>query len=421
VLPLKFIRENIELVKSKTKSKNNEIDFDIIINLDLNRRQLISTVENLKSDRNSFSKKIGQFKKEGKDVSEVLINMKNTSKEIKELDVQLKEINNKLDNLLLYIPNLFHDSVPIGNTENDNLLIKEWGEIPKFNFKPKDHLELGENLNLFDFKRASKMSGTGFPLYIGKGAKLERGIIQFMLDLHSDEHGYTELFPPFLTNREATQTTGQLPKFEEDMYYIPSDDLFCISTAEVPVTNIHKDEILKEDELTKKYVAYSACFRREAGSYGKDTRGLLRVHQFNKVELVKFAKPNESYNELEKLLQNAEKVLQLLNIPYRIVTLCSGDLSFSAAKCYDIEIWASGTNKWLEVSSCSNFESFQARRGNIRFRRNETGKLEYVHTINGSGVATPRLVAALLENNQNEDGTITIPKVLHRYLNMTQL
>ncbi len=421
MLPLKFIRENIELVKSKTKSKNNEIDFDIIINLDLNRRQLISTVENLKSDRNSFSKKIGQFKKEGKDVSEVLINMKNTSKEIKELDVQLKEINNKLDNLLLYIPNLFHDSVPIGNTENDNLLIKEWGEIPKFNFKPKDHLELGENLNLFDFKRASKMSGTGFPLYIGKGAKLERGIIQFMLDLHSDEHGYTELFPPFLTNREATQTTGQLPKFEEDMYYIPSDDLFCISTAEVPVTNIHKDEILKEDELTKKYVAYSACFRREAGSYGKDTRGLLRVHQFNKVELVKFAKPNESYNELEKLLQNAEKVLQLLNIPYRIVTLCSGDLSFSAAKCYDIEIWASGTNKWLEVSSCSNFESFQARRGNIRFRRNETGKLEYVHTINGSGVATPRLVAALLENNQNEDGTITIPKVLHRYLNMTQL
>ncbi|MBC8197457.1 MAG: serine--tRNA ligase [Candidatus Marinimicrobia bacterium] len=421
MLPLKFIRENIEFVKSKTKSKNTEIDFDIILNLDLTRRKLINSVENLKSDRNSFSKKIGKLKKEGKDVSEVLINMKNTSTEIKDLDIQLKEINNKLDNLLLYIPNLCHESVPTGNSENDNLLIKEWGEIPKFDFKPKDHLELGENLNLFDFKRASKMSGTGFPLYVGKGAKLERGIIQFMLDLHSDEHGYTELFPPFLTNREATQTTGQLPKFEEDMYYIPSDDLFCISTAEVPVTNIHKDEILKEDELTKKYVAYSACFRREAGSYGKDTRGLLRVHQFNKVELVKFTKPEESYNELEKLLQNAEKVLQLLNIPYRIVTLCSGDLSFSAAKCYDIEIWASGTNKWLEVSSCSNFESFQARRGNIRYRNNETGKLEFVHTINGSGVATPRLVAALLENNQNEDGTITIPKVLHRYLNMTQL
>ena len=421
MLPLKFIRENIEFVKSKTKSKNTEIDFDIILNLDLTRRKLINSVENLKSDRNSFSKKIEKLKKEGKDVSEVLINMKNTSTEIKDLDIQLKEINNKLDNLLLYIPNLCHESVPTGNSENDNLLIKEWGEIPKFDFKPKDHLELGENLNLFDFKRASKMSGTGFPLYVGKGAKLERGIIQFMLDLHSDEHGYTELFPPFLTNREATQTTGQLPKFEEDMYYIPSDDLFCISTAEVPVTNIHKDEILKEDELTKKYVAYSACFRREAGSYGKDTRGLLRVHQFNKVELVKFTKPEESYNELEKLLQNAEKVLQLLNIPYRIVTLCSGDLSFSAAKCYDIEIWASGTNKWLEVSSCSNFESFQARRGNIRYRNNETGKLEFVHTINGSGVATPRLVAALLENNQNEDGTITIPKVLHRYLNMTQL
>jgi seryl-tRNA synthetase len=421
LLSLKFIRENLETVKSKTLAQNSDVDFDYIIKLDKNRRELIVKTDELKSEKNSISKNIGILKKNGEDISEVLRNMKNNSEDIKRLDEEIKEIDNNLENILLYVPNIFHDSVPIGNSEEENILIKEWGSPIKFNFSPKDHVELGENLHLFDFKRAAKMSGSGFPLYTGIGAKLERGIIQFMLDLHTEEHGYYELFPPFLTNREATQTTGQLPKFEDDMYHIQSDDLFCISTAEVPVTNIHKDEILKESELPKKYAAYSACFRREAGSYGKDTRGLLRVHQFNKVEMVKFVHPNESYNELEKLLKNAEKVLQLLNIPYRIVTLCTGDLSFSATKCYDIEIWAPGTNKWLEVSSCSNFESFQARRGNIRFRRGDTGKLDYVHTLNGSGVATPRLVASLLENNQNEDGTINIPEVLQPYIKLNKI
>ena len=421
MLSLKYIRENLELVKSKTLKQNININFDEIMNLDISRRELISKSDDLKSKKNTFSKSIGIMKKNGENISEVLINMKNNSEEIKNMDDKIKVIDDKITNLLLYIPNVFHDSVPIGNSENDNILIREWGTPKDFDFTPKDHIELGEDLSLFDFKRATKMSGSGFPLYTGLGAKFERCIIQFMLDLHTEKHGYTELFPPFLTTRSATQTTGQLPKFEEDMYYIQSDDLFCISTAEVPVTNIHKDEILNENDLPKKYAAYSACFRREAGSYGKDTRGLLRVHQFNKVEMVKFVHPDTSYDELESLLENAEKVLQLLNIPYRIINLCTGDLSFSAAKCYDIEIWAPGTGKWLEVSSCSNFESFQSRRGNIKFRRSDTGKLDFVHTLNGSGVATPRLVASIIENNQNIDGSVNVPDILKSYMKIDKI
>ncbi|MAJ44010.1 MAG: serine--tRNA ligase [Candidatus Marinimicrobia bacterium] len=421
MLSLKCIRENLSLVKSKTNIRNINIDFDKIIELDKSRRELITKSDDLKFEKNSFSKKIGIMKKNNENITEVLKSIKNNSDNIKELDDSIRLIDNEIENLLLYIPNVFHDSVPIGNSENDNVLIREYGKPREFKFTPKDHIELGTNLGLFDFKRATKMSGSGFPLYTGFGAKLERGIIQFMLDLHTEKHGYTELFPPFLTTRSATQTTGQLPKFEEDMYYIPSDDLFCISTAEVPVTNIHKDEILDEKDFPIKYVAYSACFRREAGSYGKDTRGLLRVHQFNKVEMVKFAHPDTSYNELDTLLGDAEKVLKLLNIPYRVIMLCTGDLSFSAAKCYDIEIWAPGTNQWLEVSSCSNFESFQAIRGDIKFRRSDTGKLDYVHTLNGSGVATPRLIASLIENNQNEDGSISIPEILQPYVKLEKI
>jgi seryl-tRNA synthetase len=313
---------------------------------------------------------------------------------------------------LLFIPNVYHDSVPIGQTEGDNELVREWGKKPQFNFTPLSHLELSEKYNLFDFKRATKMSGSGFPLYRGIGAKLERALINFMLNFHVEKHGYEELFPPFLTTREATTTTGQLPKFQDDMYHVAGDDLYCISTAEVPVTNIHRDEQLEEENFPYKYTAYSACFRREAGSYGKDTRGLLRLHQFNKVEMVQFVHPDTSYEILETLVNDAEDILQALGLHYRIVTLCTGDLSFSAAKCYDIELWAPGEDKYLEVSSCSNFESFQARRGNIRFRRSDTNKLDFVHTINGSGVATPRLMVALLETYQKADGSIEIPKVL---------
>jgi seryl-tRNA synthetase len=421
LLSLKYIKNNLDLVKIKTRNQNTDIDFDKLYSLDLERRRLISISDDLKSKRNLISKKISSMKKNNEDPSELLKNIKNNSSSIKEFDDSIRSTNKKIENLLLYIPNLYHDSVPIGNSEDDNLLVKSWGELKKFDFNPKDHLMIGNDLNLFDFNRAAKMSGSGFPLYTGVGAKLERSLIQFMLDIHTEKHGYFELFPPFLTNRIATQTTGQLPKFEDDMYHIKSDDLFCISTAEVPVTNMHKDEILNESELPKKYVAYSACFRREAGSYGKDTRGLLRVHQFNKVEMVKFSHPDNSYDELESLRKNAEYILKLLKIPYRVINLCSGDLSFSAAKCYDIEIWAPGTKRWLEVSSCSNFESFQARRGNIKFRRSDTGKLDFVHTLNGSGLATPRLVAAILENYQNSDYSVNIPDVLKSYMKQDKI
>lgn len=421
MLPIKYINENFEHVMSCSEKKGSKVNLESTIELDQTRKTLVGKADDMKAERNRFSKQIGLLKQQGDDITDSLIGMKKISNEIKSIDDQIREIEEKLHNELLYVPNVFHDSVPIGNSESDNQIIKEWGKAKEFNFSPMDHIEIGEAQKLFDFKRAVRMSGSGFPLYTGAGARLERGLIQFMLDLHTENHGYLELFPPFLTSRAATQTTGQLPKFEEDMYHIPGDDLFCISTAEVPVTNIHRDEILEEDRLPYCYTAYSACFRREAGSYGKDTRGLLRVHQFNKVELVRFAHPDQSYAELEVLLGHAEKVLQLLDIPYRIVALCSGDLSFAAAKCYDIEIWAPGTNRWLEVSSCSNFESFQARRGNIRFRRGDTGKLDYVHTLNGSGVATPRLMASLLENNQQKDGSVLIPEPLQDYVKFKKL
>jgi seryl-tRNA synthetase len=314
----------------------------------------------------------------------------------------------------MYIPNIIHETVPDGLSESDNVLIKEWGAKPSFSFKPLSHMEICEKLNLVDFKRGSKISGSAFPLYIDKGAKLERSLINFMLELHTD-NGYKEIFPPFLVSSQSPFTTGNLPKFKEDMYYIENDDLYCIPTAEVPVTNYYRDEIINEDKLTEKFVAYSACFRREAGSYGKDTKGLHRLHQFNKVELMKFSKPENSYDELESLLLDAESILQKLGLHYRVISLCSGDLSFSAAKCYDIEVWSPFEEKYLEVSSCSNFQSFQSQRGNIKYRRKKDNKSNFVHTLNGSGLATPRLMIALLETYQNKDSSVTIPDELFDY------
>jgi len=416
MLSLKFIRENIDLVKTSLKNKNSSVNINEIISLDVKRRKIIQKVENLKSERNQSSKSIADKKKSGEDTSNVILQMRAVSEKIKELDESLNHTDNSINEKLLYFPNLYHSSVPVGQNESANTFIRSYNEKPTFDFDVKDHITICEHLEFVDFKRAIKMSGSGFPLYTNMGAKLERALINFMLDFHVEKHGYSELFPPFLTTSDATRTTGQLPKFEEDMYKIPGDDLYCISTAEVPVTNIHRDEIISESELPKCYTAYSACFRREAGSYGKDTRGLLRVHQFNKVEMVKFVKPDDSYNELEKLVVDAEEILQALGLHYKIIELCTGDLSFSAAKCYDIEVWSPGENKYLEVSSCSNFEDFQARRGNIRYRKDSDQKVEFVHTLNGSGVATPRLVVALLETYQQEDGSILIPDILQPYM-----
>ncbi|MBC8479267.1 MAG: serine--tRNA ligase [FCB group bacterium] len=416
MLALKYIRENVSLVSKSAEMKKTKIDLDEILSLDSQRRGILQEVEELKASRNKASSLIAEKKRQGEDAADVILEMRQVSESIKKLDETLKSIEDKLENLLYYIPNVIHDSVPAGDNEEDNVFLRDWGSKPVKDFALKDHMELGESLELFDLKRATKISGSGFPLYTGNGARLERSLINFMLDFHTEEHGYKELFPPFLTSREATTTTGQLPKFEEDMYKIPTDDLYCISTAEIPVTNVHRNEILNEDDLPINYAAYSACFRREAGSYGKDTRGLLRVHQFNKVEMVKFVTQDSSYDELEILTGHAEAVLQKLGLHYRIVTLCGGDLSFSAAKCYDIEVWAPGMEKYLEVSSCSNFQDFQARRGNIRYRSKADNSLQFVHTLNGSGVATPRLMIALLETYQNADGSISIPPVLQKYM-----
>jgi seryl-tRNA synthetase len=419
MLDLKYIRENAELVKRGIENKNEKSRVDEILQLDEKRRSFILKGDELKSLRNSVSSRIPQMKKAGEDVTSVLAEMKRVSDEITGLDSELREIENQLDNILMYIPNLPHESTPVGKTAEDNIEVRRW--LPEgFNFEPKennvlDHIVLGKKLNILDFERGAKISGSGFPLYIGKGATLERALINFMLDYHLQNHGYQEVFPPFLVNRESMKGTGQLPKMEEDMYFIEKDDLFLIPTAEVPITNIYRNEILKESDLPIKYVGYSACFRREAGSYGKESKGFLRVHQFNKVEMVKFVKPQDSLNELELLVNDAEDILKELKIPYRILLLCTGDLSFSAAKCYDIETWSPAENRWLEASSCSTFENFQARRANIRFRNEETKKPEFLHTLNGSGLATSRLMVSLLENYQTPEGKIIVPKVLQKY------
>lgn len=415
MLDLKFIRENPEQVKKGLKHKGSTEDVDRVLRLDSERREILQKADKLKHERNQFSEQVSQLKKQGKDASALIEKTRAIGQEIKEIDERLKIIETELAEQLDRFPNLPHESVPIGKDSGDNVVVKAWGKIPEFDFEISDHLAIGERLDIFDFPRGGKISGRGFPVYKGMGARLERALLNFMLDLHSSEHGYREMFPPFMVNRASMRGTGQLPKLEEDMYLCEKDDLFLIPTAEVPITNLHRDEILEIEQLPLKYCAYSACFRREAGSWGKETRGFLRLHQFNKVELVKFTLPENSYQELELLLKDACRVLELLGLPYRVVELCTGDLSFAAARCYDIEIWSPAEKKWLEVSSCSNFEDFQARRMNIRFRRNATSRPEFVHTLNGSGVATPRLLVALLEVNQQEDGSINVPEVLRKY------
>ncbi|HOW42271.1 MAG TPA: serine--tRNA ligase [Candidatus Omnitrophota bacterium] len=415
MLDMRFIRENADLVKTALQKRNSKFDLDSVLRVDDDRRKVLGEVEALRARQNKANDEISALLKAKQDPKETIASMKEISRQINELEGQLALKEADLNKLLLTIPNVPHESVPVGAPDKA-VIVRNWGTPRQFDFKPQSHVELCENLDIVDFARATKISGSNFLLFKGWGAKLERALFNFMLDLHTSRHGYTEIFPPYLVNRKTMTGTGQLPKMEEDMYRLKDEDMFLIPTAEVPVTNIYGDEILNEDDLPRYLTAYTACFRREAGSYGKDTRGMMRVHQFDKVEMVKFVKPENSYAELETLVNNAETVLQLLGLPYRVVALSSQDISFAAAKCYDLEAWAPGTDKWLEVSSCSNFEGFQARRANIRFRRKDTKKVEFVHTLNGSGVALARTVIAILENYQQKDGSIIIPEVLRRYL-----
>ena len=415
MLSIDIIRNNPKEVEQGLARKGEKLLISEIIKLDESYRSDLAQANEMRAERNVASDKIARAKKLGENSDKAINAMRKLSQQIKVLEEKTQSSKNELDQLLLGLPNIPHESVPEGKDEKNNQLVREWGETLDRDFNIIAHLELGKALSLFDFERGAKISGSGFPLYTGKGAKLERALINFMLDFQTEQHGYMEIFPPFLVRPESAVTTGQLPKLADDMYASEKDDLWLIPTAEVPLTNIHQNEILSEDQLPINYTAYSPCFRREAGSYGKDTRGFLRVHQFNKVELVKFVKPENSYKELEKLVGQAEAILQSLGLKYRVIELCTGDLSFAAAKCYDLELWAPGEEKWLEVSSCSNFEEFQARRGNIRYRRNSDKQVEFVHTLNGSGVATPRLLVALLETYQNKDGTIAIPEPLQPY------
>lgn len=415
MLDAKFIRENLELVKKSLASRNDATSLDRFLAVDVERRSLLKEADALKQELNRVSKEIGKLKAEGKDLSEKSAGMKEVSQKIKDLDRQITLKDEELTNILLFIPNIPDASVPLGKCCDDNKEVRQWGKIPKFDFTPLSHVDLGEKLNIIDFERGAKLSGARFVLCKGLGARLERALINFMLDLHTKEHGYEEMLPPFLVNRASMTGTGQLPKFEQELFFCERDDLFLIPTAEVPVTNIHRDEILTEDKLPLKYTAYTPCFRREAGSYGQDTKGLIRLHQFNKVELVKFSHPENSFDELEKLTNNAEEVLKRLELPYRVIALCTGDMGFGSAKTYDIEVWVPSQDKYREISSCSNFTDFQARRANIKFRAKD-GKLKYVHTLNGSGLAVGRTVVAILENYQQKDGSILIPEVLRKYM-----
>lgn len=416
MLALQRIREDPDAVREASVNKKDPVDVDAILALDEERRGVIGEADRLKSKRNTVSKEIGRLKKEGGDASAAIAEMKEVSDSVKRLDERQRQIDEQLHELLIRVPNVPHDSVAHGESEADNRPVAQWGSPPELGFEPRDHLEIGSRLDIIDFPRGAKVSGTGFPVYKGQGALLERALINYMLDTHTARNGYREVFPPFLVNRESAFGTGQLPKSGEQMYLVGEDDLFCIPTAEVPVTNLHRDELLDAGSLPIRYCAYSACFRREAGSYGKDTKGFLRVHQFNKVELVKFVEPERSYEELESLRADAEGILRALGLHYRVVELCDADLSFAAAKCYDLEVWAPGEKKFLEVSSCSNFEDFQARRMNIRYRPSGGGKPVFVHTLNGSGVATARILVALLEQYQTERGTVAVPEVLRPYM-----
>ena len=418
MISIDVIRNNLDQLTIALSSKGYNENLDEAVELDSFIRKSLSTVNELRAERNKVSDQIALIKKKGGDAQGMIKSMREVGENIKKIENKIGISKEKLDDILLNVPNPPHNSVPIGNDEKENKVVSSWGEDISFNFDIKSHVEIGNQLGLFDFDQASKISGSGFPLYKSKGALLERGLINFMLDFQTNNNGYTEIFPPFLVNSTSALTTGNLPKFSEDMYHSEIDNLWLIPTAEVPITSYHRDQILSEKQLPKKYAAYSACFRREAGSYGKDTRGLLRVHQFNKVELVQFVNPNESYKVLEELTSHAEEILRSLKLKYRKVELCSGDLSFSAAKCFDLEVWSPAEEKWLEVSSCSNFEDFQARRGNIRYRKSSDEKVEFVHTLNGSGLATPRLMVALLETYQNKDGSVQVPDVLQDYLKL---
>lgn len=416
MLDIKFIRENKEIVKQALGDRNLKLDPEGLLRLDDSRRKILCELEALRAEKNKANDQISALLKEKKEAKAKIASMKGISEQIDGLEGKLKTTAAELEKVLFLVPNIPHSSIPRGDASH-NKLVRSWGEPPEFDFKPLTHIELSQRLDIIDFARAAKISGSNFVLYKGLGARLERALINFMLDLHTKKHGYSEVFPPFLVNRASMTGTGQLPKLEEDMYRLKDDDLFLIPTAEVPVTNIFRDEILDEKQLPVYYTAYTACFRREAGSYGRDTKGLNRVHQFDKVELVKFVRPQDSYDELEKLVNDAEEVLQVLGLPYRVVMLASGDLSFAASKCYDLEAYAAGSGKWLEVSSCSNFEDFQARRANIKFKGATAARgAQYVHTLNGSGIALARTVIALLENYQQKDGSVLIPQALRPYL-----
>lgn len=417
MLDVKFVRQNPDIVRRSLQNRRTEADLDRFLKLDEERRNLLFEVEKLKNLRNSESEEIARKKKAKEPADELIARMKEVSQQIKEMDEKINEVENSLEEILLTIPNIPDDSVPIGESDADNVEVRRWGEPTKFDFEPKPHWDIGKDLDILDFERARKITGSRFTVYKGAGARLERALINFMLDLHTQKHNYKEILPPFIVNRDSMTGTGQLPKFEEDAFKLANNnDYFLIPTAEVPVTNLHRDEILSKDNLPIYYVAYSGCFRAEAGSAGRDTRGLIRQHQFNKVELVKFTDVQSSMQELEKLTADAEEVLKLLGLPYRVVVLSTGDLGFSSAKTYDIEVWMPSYNRYVEISSCSNFKDFQARRARIQYRPEKGAKPVYVHTLNGSGLAIGRTTAAILENYQQSDGSVIIPEVLHEYM-----
>ncbi len=416
MLEIKFVRQNLEEIEKSLANRGETADLITFKDCDTRRKSLLLEIENLRHRRNVVSEKIAAIKKNGEDAEDLVTEMREVGGRIKTLDLHLTENEEKINQILFGLPNLPHASVPIGKDSSENPVLKKTGTPPDFDFEPLPHWTLGENLKILDFETASKITGARFPLYLGAGAKLERALINFMLDIHTTEHGYKEILPPFMVNRDSMTNTGQLPKFEADLFKLEGWDYFMVPTAEVPVTNIHKGEILDEDMLPILYTAHTPCFRSEAGSYGKDTRGLIRQHQFNKVELVKFTRPETSYDELETLLNNAEKILKYLGLPYQVINLCTGDLGFSAAKTYDIEVWMPAQGVYREISSCSNFESFQARRANIRFKRKGKKGTELVHTLNGSGLAVGRTFAAILENFQQADGSVIIPEALRPYM-----
>ncbi|GGK35846.1 serine--tRNA ligase [Caldalkalibacillus thermarum] len=417
MLDAKRLRTDFDQIKARLETKGEDLrELDRFPQVDKKRRQLIQEVEELKSKRNTVSQEIGRLKREKKDASQLIQEMQEVNQKIKQLDDELRHVEQELEQILLSLPNVPHESVPVGASEEENRLVRTWGQKPEWDFEPKPHWEIAENLGIVDTEAGGKVAGSRFLFLKGEGAQLERALINFMLDIHIHEHGYEEMWPPFMVHRDSMTGTGQLPKFEEDAFKVADTDFFLIPTAEVPVTNYHRDQILTLEELPKAYAAYSACFRSEAGAAGRDTRGLIRLHQFNKVELVRFVKPEDSYEELEKLTAHAEKILQLLGLPYRVMEMCTGDLGFTAAKKYDLEVWLPAADTYREISSCSNFEDFQARRANIRFRREPKAKPEYVHTLNGSGLAIGRTMAAILENYQEQDGRVRIPEVLRPYM-----